>query len=89
MIDKLLKRTADTGSPVTCDLPDDLDQLPGQLATIVYRIIQEGLTNAIKHAPGAPIDIRVAAHADMRVDITNTATRNRSRLPPPPAPHEA
>jgi signal transduction histidine kinase len=83
-IDELLKRTADTGSPVTCNLPDDLDQLPGRLVTIVYRIVQEGLTNAIKHAPGAPIGICIATSGDIQVDITNAAIRRRAAAPAVP-----
>jgi signal transduction histidine kinase len=84
-IDELLKRTADTGSPVSSTLPHDLDQLPGRITTIVYRIVQEALTNAIKHAPGAPIDVLIATGGDVRITITNTATRNRSSAPAPPA----
>ncbi len=53
-VDDLVIRTIATGSPVTCHLPEDFDELPGQLAGVVYRILQEGLTNAIKHAPGHP-----------------------------------
>jgi signal transduction histidine kinase len=84
-IDQLLKRTADTGSPVSSNVPDDLDQLPGRIATIVYRIVQEALTNAIKHAPGAPIDILIAAGGgDIRITITNTARRKRSTAPAAP-----
>jgi signal transduction histidine kinase len=83
-IDELLKRTADTGSPVTSTLPEDLDQLPGRIATIAYRIVQEALTNAIKHAPGAPIDVLIATGGDIRITITNTATRRHSTAPAAP-----
>ena len=34
----------------------------------VYRIVQEGLTNARKHAPGEPVRISVTAAAD-HVDV--------------------
>jgi signal transduction histidine kinase len=30
----------------------------------VYRVVQEGLTNARKHAPGAPVEVRVATHGE-------------------------
>jgi signal transduction histidine kinase len=83
-IDELLDRTVATGSPVTCSLPADFDQLPGRLATVVYRVIQEGLTNAIKHAPGAPIDVLVAVTTDVRVAVTNGATRRRLLAPAAP-----
>ena len=42
------------------DLPD-AGQLPEATGRTVYRVIQEGLTNARKHAPGAPVQVRVTA----------------------------
>jgi signal transduction histidine kinase len=78
----LVARTVATGSSISCELPDDLDELPGRLATVVYRIVQEGLTNAIKHAPGAAIDICVAANGTLRVYIRNAATRSTAPAAP-------
>ena len=42
------------------DLPD-AGQLPEATGRTVYRVIQEGLTNARKHAPGAPVQVTVTA----------------------------
>ena len=42
------------------DLPD-AGQLPEAADRTVYRVIQEGLTNARKHAPGAPVQVTVTA----------------------------
>ena len=42
------------------DLPD-ARQLPEAAGRTVYRVIQEGLTNARKHAPGAPVQVTVTA----------------------------
>ena len=84
-IDQLLARTAATGSPVTCSLPDELDQLPGPTTAVVYRVVQEGLTNAIKHAPGAPIDVSVTSSSgNIRVVVRNgTPTRSIGRIAVP------
>ncbi|HEV8165784.1 MAG TPA: histidine kinase [Actinomycetota bacterium] len=39
----------------------------------VYRIVQEALTNAHKHAPGASVTVRVGYdQADVRLEISNT-----------------
>ena len=35
-----------------CDDPN-LDEVPSEIGTTVYRIVQEGLTNVVKHARGA------------------------------------
>jgi len=40
-----------------CDDPD-LDGVPNEIGTTVYRIVQEGLTNIVKHAQG-PSDVSV------------------------------
>jgi signal transduction histidine kinase len=40
------------------DLPE-AGQLPAAFGRTVYRVIQEGLTNARKHAPGAPVQVTV------------------------------
>ena len=42
------------------DLPGT-GQLPEATGRTVYRVVQEGLTNARKHAPGAPVQVRVTA----------------------------
>ncbi|MFC5720774.1 sensor histidine kinase [Streptomyces gamaensis] len=44
----------------------DLPALAGRTA---YRIVQEGLTNARKHAPGSPVHVEVTADPDTGVDI--------------------
>jgi signal transduction histidine kinase len=43
------------------DLPG-AGQLPAAADRTVYRVVQEGLTNARKHAPRAPVQVTVAAH---------------------------
>ncbi|MFJ5921990.1 sensor histidine kinase [Kitasatospora sp. NPDC092948] len=51
------------GSPVDVDLGVRAGELPGVLSREAYRIVQEGVTNALRHAPGAPIRIRAAVAA--------------------------
>jgi signal transduction histidine kinase len=43
------------------------------LGRTAYRLVQEGLTNAAKHAPGAPVDVLLDgdAGADLRIRVTN------------------
>lgn len=83
-IQKLLAHTEATGSPVTCQLPDDLELLPGAAQAVVYRVVEEGLTNAIKHAPGAPIHITIGLTMNTMVVVTNSAARQRTAHPPVP-----
>lgn len=52
---------------------EDVERAPAVLSRTVYRIVQESLTNAMKHAPGRPVtvDVRVSAKAGARVLVSN------------------
>lgn len=52
------------------------DEVPPRLSRQAYRIVQEGLTNARRHAPGAPVTVEVAGRVGGRlaVEITNPLT---------------
>jgi signal transduction histidine kinase len=59
MIDELVRRAATTGLTVTCRFSGDCE-LPPAASEAAYRVVQEALTNALKHAPGAPVTVTVA-----------------------------
>jgi signal transduction histidine kinase len=67
------------GLQTELDLQGDLADLPPGRALAGYRIVQEALTNALKHAPGGRVRVRVARRAS-RVEIDVSGTRDR--LPP-------
>lgn len=50
---------------------DDLvvDPVPEATGRTVYRIVQEGITNSRKHAPGALLSVRVTGSPDDGVDV--------------------
>jgi signal transduction histidine kinase len=57
---------------VRVDLHDDLGAaLAGSTGRTVYRVVQEGLTNARKHAAGQPVEVRLLGGADVRVEVDN------------------
>ena len=49
---------------ISCQLRGDIDDLTEGGADAAYRMVQEGITNAMKHAPGAPIEITVRGDDD-------------------------
>ncbi|MFB7589211.1 histidine kinase [Streptomyces sp. NPDC056169] len=61
---ELLDRLRHTGAVVELELSGDPAQVRGTLSRAAYRILQEGLTNAMRHGAGGPIEVRVAAAPD-------------------------
>ncbi|HEY0999660.1 MAG TPA: histidine kinase [Streptosporangiaceae bacterium] len=58
----LLQESRSAGMTVDARLGlPDAGQLPEAAGRTVYRVIQVGLTNARKHAPGAPVQVTVTA----------------------------
>jgi signal transduction histidine kinase len=75
-------RAAGTGVQFHDEL-SDADAAPPVLGRTVYRVVQEGLTNARKHAPGEPVDVVIDGRpgGDLRIDITNRIPKNGSGVP--------
>jgi signal transduction histidine kinase len=47
-------------------------------ANAAYRIVQESLTNALKHAPGAPVQITLHGQGShLEIEVINGAARQR------------
>ncbi|WP_279399104.1 sensor histidine kinase [Streptomyces sp. APSN-46.1] len=61
---ELLDRLRHTGTVVEQELSGEWAQVHGTLSRAAYRILQEGLTNALRHGAGGPIEVRVAAGPD-------------------------
>lgn len=65
----------------------DVESAPTVLDRAVYRIVQETLTNAMKHAPGTPValELVVSAEHGARIVVSNPAPTPTNRLPPRPS----
>jgi signal transduction histidine kinase len=46
------------------------DEVPDAVGRTLYRIVQEGITNARKHAPGSQLSIRLEGSAEEGLDVT-------------------
>jgi signal transduction histidine kinase len=64
-LDDLVARTREAGLPVTLEIEGVRRPLPAGAEAAVYRVVQEALTNAIKHAGGATTRVLLAWGADV------------------------
>ncbi|MFF5443819.1 sensor histidine kinase [Streptomyces sp. NPDC012888] len=93
-LEPLLARTRAAGTPVTVHRepgdPGHWEQLPAIVSREAYRIVQEGLNNAMKHGTG-PVDLTVAVRhrtegehrmSALEIDMTNRPGRAPAAGPP-------
>jgi len=71
---ELVARFRSAGADVALTIDGEAGRLPVTTGLAVYRIVQEALTNAAKHAPGAPTAVRLAVGADtVRLAVDSAA----------------
>ncbi|TQM14916.1 sensor histidine kinase [Pseudonocardia kunmingensis] len=70
---ELVEEARRSGQQVRAEIGPGVTELRPQLQRTVYRIVQEGLTNARKHAPGAAVDVLVRGGPDgeVLVEVAN------------------
>jgi signal transduction histidine kinase len=84
-LDSLAAQVRRAGTPVRVDVAGDVTAVPAAAGLTAYRIIQEALTNVVRHAPGAEAAVRVAiGPAGVRIRVTDTG-----RVPAAAGPADA
>ncbi|MFG6192257.1 histidine kinase [Nonomuraea sp. JJY05] len=77
-LDELIADVRAAGLAVTLDAPSDLPRLPPVLDVTAYRVLQEALTNVLRHADAAPTSVAI--------DYTDQALTMEVRNAPAPIP---
>jgi signal transduction histidine kinase len=71
-LDALVDGARSAGVPVVLDRRGATGAVPRAASREAYRIVQEGLTNALRHAGPVPVEVRVAVGADaVELELTN------------------
>ncbi|NNN30704.1 two-component sensor histidine kinase [Streptomyces sp. S3(2020)] len=70
--DRLLESARVSGAKVDAELTGPVDTLPGPVSREGYRILQESLTNVLRHAGAVPVRVRIAVEADsLALEVRN------------------
>lgn len=70
---------ADLSAPVRVGALAEAD---GSVDTVVYRVVQESVTNALRHAPGSRVDVEVRAEpAHWQVRVADDGGSGRAAVP--------
>jgi signal transduction histidine kinase len=81
LVEDLVARAADTGLDVTLRLEGEREGLPAVTSELAYRVVQEGVTNALRYAAGAAIWVTVRGERDsLSVEVVNAAASAQSGL---------
>jgi signal transduction histidine kinase len=80
-LDELLTAARSAGLTVNSAVSGDLSRLPSLVSEEAYRIVQEGLTNAVKHSRAQRVDVTVdfepgAVRLEVRDDGRGGPTKN-------------
>ncbi len=71
-LQRLVESSRSAGIDLTAELTGRIDEVPQAVSREAYRIVQEGLTNAARHAGQTPVSLRLNVGADdLELDLTN------------------
>ena len=74
LVEELVARASGSGLDVSLRLEGEREGWPAPLAEVAYRVVQEGLTNALRYAAGAPVSVLVRGAAQaLTVEVANAA----------------
>ncbi|WP_326764300.1 histidine kinase [Streptomyces sp. NBC_01591] len=73
--DRLLDSARGSGAKIDAAVSGPLEQVPGAVSREGYRILQESLTNVLRHSGAVPVRVRITvAHGRLELEVTNPLT---------------
>jgi signal transduction histidine kinase len=87
-IPELVARAKAAGVDVEVGVEEPTRPVSAGSALTAYRVVQEGLTNAVRHSPNAPVTVLVAyAQNGLTVSVANAARDAPTRSMAAPGPN--
>lgn len=81
-LQRLVASSRSAGIDVTAELSGQLDEVPQAVSREAYRIVQESLTNAARHAGRAPVSLRLNVGVDdLELELTNPLDASQPQRP--------
>ena len=81
LVEELVARASGSGLDVTLRLEGEREGWPAPVAETAYRVVQEGLTNALRYATGAAVRVLVRGGRDaLLVEVTNSRAESHVAL---------
>ncbi|MFB7585562.1 sensor histidine kinase [Streptomyces sp. NPDC056169] len=83
-LDRLIKESREAGQPTELTVDGEPGRLPPVVGLTLYRVVQEALTNARKHAgPDVPVEVRLTCLPErVRVSVTDQGAMDAAALAP-------
>jgi signal transduction histidine kinase len=83
-LEPLVEGVREAGLPVDLRVEGAVRDVPAAVDLAAYRIVQEALTNAVRHAPGRPVTVRLARDGDgLSVDVDGAGGSGAGGALPP------
>jgi signal transduction histidine kinase len=72
-LEPLVQGVRDAGLPVDLTIEGAVRDVPAAVDLAAYRIVQEALTNAVRHAPGRPVAVRLTRDEEaLSIDVADS-----------------
>jgi signal transduction histidine kinase len=69
---ELVESSRSSGTPIELSIvPTDVPDVPPATGLTAYRVVQEAVSNALRHAPGAHVSVRIRAAATLDIEVVN------------------
>jgi signal transduction histidine kinase len=72
----------ESGAPASFEVDGQERELPADVLSTLYRTLQESLVNIRKHAPGAPVEVRLSYGDPLRLTVDDRQDKRPERAAP-------